>query len=173
MSTQMPSTQTPFERQMAMYLTYHRDWRNKATHWVGIPLIVFSVVLATSLVTLPGGVHLSLILSMAVWALWVRLHPVVGVSMGVLLIPCLLLADSLDAALSVNEVRALAGGLFVGGWVLQLTGHAFEGRKPALLDNLFQALIGPMFLAADALGGLGLTGDLKARIQAIAAQRPQ
>ena len=40
---------------------------------------------------------------------------------------------------------------FVGGWVFQL-GHAWEGRRPALADNLFQAFIGPMFIMAEVDG---------------------
>jgi uncharacterized membrane protein YGL010W len=50
--------------------------------------------------------------------------------------------------------------LFVGGWVFQLVGHAFEGRRPALMDNLFQAFIGPMFMMAEVLMMLGLRRDL-------------
>ncbi len=38
-----------FRRQLASYAAVHRDWRNKATHFVGIPLIVFSLMLALSL----------------------------------------------------------------------------------------------------------------------------
>ena len=30
--------------------------------------------------------------------------------------------------------------LFVGGWVLQFLGHHYEGKRPALIDNIFQAL---------------------------------
>ena len=47
--------------------------------------------------------------------------------------------------------------LFVGGWVLQFLGHHYEGKRPALLDNIFQGFIGPMFLVAETHGGLGLS----------------
>ena len=46
--------------------------------------------------------------------------------------------------------------LFVGGWILQLVGHVFEGRKPALADNLFQIFVAPIFLAAEVFFALGL-----------------
>jgi uncharacterized membrane protein YGL010W len=50
---------------------------------------------------------------------------------------------------------------FVAGWLFQIVGHAvFERRKPAFLDDLSQMLIGPMFLAAKALVGLGWRRDL-------------
>ncbi len=64
--------------------------------------------------------------------------------------------------------------LFVGGWALQLWGHVYEGRRPALLSNLFQALIGPMFLVAEMFFALGLRRDLKDRVeQVIAESYPQ
>jgi len=53
---------------------------------------------------------------------------------------------------------------FIGGWVFQLVGHVWEGRRPALADNLFQAFIGPMFIMAEVLMALGLKQDLKAAI---------
>ena len=38
-----------FRRQLGAYAAVHRDWRNKATHFVGIPIIVFSLLLVLSL----------------------------------------------------------------------------------------------------------------------------
>ena len=46
-----------FVEQLAMYAAYHRDGRNQATHHIGVPLIVYSLLLAASqvhLITLPG-----------------------------------------------------------------------------------------------------------------------
>jgi uncharacterized membrane protein YGL010W len=54
--------------------------------------------------------------------------------------------------------------LFVGGWILQLVGHVFEGRKPALADNLFQIFVAPIFLAAEALFALGYKSELQQRV---------
>ncbi|MFO0325387.1 MAG: Mpo1-like protein, partial [Burkholderiales bacterium] len=34
------------EQLLVQYAAYHRDRRNIATHFVGVPVIVFSVVLA-------------------------------------------------------------------------------------------------------------------------------
>ena len=49
-------------------------------------------------------------------------------------------------------------GLFVVGWVVQLIGHGFEGRKPAFLDDLVGLLIGPLFVVAEAGFLLGMFG---------------
>jgi uncharacterized membrane protein YGL010W len=55
--------------------------------------------------------------------------------------------------------------LFVGGWILQLVGHVFEGRKPALADNLFQIFVAPLFLAAEVFFALGYKPRLHAAMQ--------
>ena len=47
------------------------------------------------------------------------------------------------------------------GWSFQFFGHAvFERRRPAFADDLSQTLIGPMFVVAKLLVGLGLRRDL-------------
>ena len=66
--------------------------------------------------------------------------------------------------------RALLGWtwfaiLFVGGWILQLVGHVFEGRKPALADNLFQIFVAPIFLAAEVFFALGYKPRLHAAMR--------
>lgn len=54
--------------------------------------------------------------------------------------------------------------LFIGGWVLQFIGHAFEKAKPAFLANISQVLIAPIFVVAEfiQLLGLGRYFDLEA-----------
>jgi len=44
-------------------------------------------------------------------------------------------------------MRAAAAGLFLGGWALQLIGHApYERNRPAFLRNLAHILVGPLRL---------------------------
>ena len=56
----------------------------------------------------------------------------------------------------------VGGGMFIGGWILQFIGHHFEGKRPALVDNIFQGFIGPMFLVAETLVASGYRADLAA-----------
>ena len=44
-----------FKRQLASYAAVHRDRRNKATHFIGIPVIVFSLLLVLTLWRLQLG----------------------------------------------------------------------------------------------------------------------
>jgi uncharacterized membrane protein YGL010W len=39
--------------------------------------------------------------------------------------------------------------LFVGGWVLLLTGHRIEGNKPAFFQGVIYFLIGPIWVAKE------------------------
>jgi uncharacterized membrane protein YGL010W len=61
-----------------------------------------------------------------------------------------------------------AGGVFVFSWIAQFVGHGkFEGRAPALLDNLVQALfLAPFFVWMEVLFMLGYRPDLKKRLDA-------
>ena len=51
----------------------------------------------------------------------------------------------------------LAGGLFAGGWVLQIIGHSvFEKNKPAFVGDPYYLLVGPVWVAAEWMQIFGL-----------------
>jgi uncharacterized membrane protein YGL010W len=51
----------------------------------------------------------------------------------------------------------VAGGLFVGGWAMQLVGHyVFEKNKPAASTDPYYLLVGPVWAAAEWLRLFGL-----------------
>lgn len=153
-----------FRRQLGSYASVHRDRRNKATHFVGIPVIVFSLLLLLSLWRFElGGQEWTLSLAAAIVAVlgWIALDLGIGVLMGVLMAPAWYAADALAGALgSPSATWTAFTVLFVGGWILQFLGHHYEGKRPALLDNIFQGFIGPMFLVAETVVVLGHRRDL-------------
>jgi uncharacterized membrane protein YGL010W len=156
---------TFFARQLAMYASYHRDARNRATHFIGIPAIVFSILVPLAMWRLPlGSLDLSAAVIVAVLALigWIALDRAIGLAMVVVIVPMLIIAELIAGRSSVSTVWTVFAIFFVGGWIFQLVGHVWEGRRPALTDNLFQAFIGPMFIMAEVLIALGLKPDLKA-----------
>lgn len=154
--------------QLSQYAAYHRDRRNIATHFVGIPLIVLAI--ATLLAgphVVVGGLPLSPAtgVTLAVVAYYLRLDLVLGVLMGGLFGLVLTLAMALVS---------MGGGLwwqvgvtcFTVGWVFQLVGHIFEGRKPAFVDDLMGLIIGPLFVVVEAGFALGCWPALRGRIEA-------
>lgn len=164
-----------FDRQMAIYTSFHRDGRNRLTHVFGIPAIILAVLVALATVSLGtvGGwpVTLAELVALLIWLLWIALDLGLGLAMAVVVIPGLILAHRVVDGGAPAVTWIVAAALFVGGWVLQLVGHAYEGKKPAFLSNLFQLLIGPMFLMAETAFALGLRSGLKHRVEALAAAR--
>ena len=57
-------------------------------------------------------------------------------------------------------------GLHIFSWIAQFLGHGiFEGRAPALLDNLVQAVfLAPFFVWLEVLFAFGYRPELKARL---------
>jgi uncharacterized membrane protein YGL010W len=154
-----------FQRQLASYAAVHRAWRNKATHFVGIPLIVFSLLLVLTLWRVPlGGREVSMALVIGVIAVlgWMALDLGIGLIMAAIMSPAWYAAEALAGALGTTSTVIAFGVLFVGGWILQFIGHHYEGKRPALLDNIFQGFIGPMFLVAETLVASGYRADLAA-----------
>jgi uncharacterized membrane protein YGL010W len=155
------------EDQMAFYAAYHQDARNKATHFIGVPIIVLSLFIPLAWLRVDiGGVSVTAAMLFA----------------GVVLVYYFILDFALGAAMlvlngaliwlgqTIADLGALQGWigfgiLFIGGWILQLVGHVFEGRKPALADNLFQIFVAPIFLCAELFFALGYKPKLHAAVQ--------
>lgn len=153
---------------LSQYAEYHRDRRNIASHFVGIPMIVFAIGV---LLAKPGFSLGSFALSPA-WLVFA------GVAMWYLTRGVLMLGVATSVAVGVLILAAhhvggsgtgawLAWGLsfFVVGWAIQFVGHWYEGRKPAFVDDLVGLLVGPMFVTAEALFALGWGKPLLAEIE--------
>jgi uncharacterized membrane protein YGL010W len=153
---------------MSKYAAYHRDRRNIATHFVGIPLIVFAVggLLARpsfSFGTVEATPALALWVLTTLWYLS-RGHLALGAltSLANLL---LILAAAPLGRLATAAWLGWSLGVFFVGWLIQFIGHYYEGRKPAFVDDLRGLLVGPMFVVAEALFGLGWGKTLAAEIE--------
>jgi uncharacterized membrane protein YGL010W len=107
------------------------------------------------------GISIALMVTIMAVLGWIALDRVIGLAMLVMIVPMLLIAEWVAGHGSATAWTVF-GVFFVGGWAFQLVGHVWEGRRPALADNLFQACIGPMFIMAEVLIALGLKQELKA-----------
>jgi len=155
------------EDQMSFYAAYHQDARNKATHFVGVPIIVLSLFIPLSWLRFElGGVTLTaaMIFAGVVLIYYFTLDIVLGLGMLVFNAVLIWLAQ-LIADLGTLQGWIAFAILFIGGWILQLVGHVFEGRKPALADNLFQIFVAPIFLCAELFFALGYKPKLHAAVQ--------
>ena len=143
---------------LSQYAAYHRDRRNIATHLVGIPMIVVALAaLGSRPAALVAGLPLSpaVAVTLAVLAFYFALDLRFGLVMTALL-ALALWAGAWLAAQSTGVWLVGGLGLFVVGWGFQFVGHAFEGRKPAFLDDVRGLLVGPLFVVAEVGFAVGL-----------------
>lgn len=121
------------------YESYHGSFENKLTHYIGIPLIVVSLLgllarLGITVLSVRVDAALLLMLSVMVFYFaleWKLALPFSGV---------VLAGYWVGTQLSLP----LLWSVFVLGWVAQFLGHAvFEKRSPVFFSNLRHLLIGP------------------------------
>lgn len=96
---------------------------------------------------------------------YILLEPVAGA----MLLPFLLGGTAVSNHLTSTygaKAYYIALGVHIVSWIAQFIGHGkFEGRAPALLDNLVQALfLAPLFVWMEILFHLGYRPELKSRL---------
>lgn len=154
---------TSLEAQMAIYAAYHRDARNKATHFIGVPAIALALLIPLAWLRV-GELSAAMVLAAGLALYYLVLDLALGAAMfGVLAL--LVWAAQSIAALGAAIGWACFAALFVAGWALQLLGHVFEGRRPALVDNFFQVFIAPVFLCAELFFALGYKPQLHTAVE--------
>jgi len=152
---------------LSQYAAYHRDRRNVATHFVGIPMIVVAVAI---LLSRPQWELVGLFISPAVFlavlsgVFYLRLDRVLGVLMCVLLLMALWIGDKV-ANLGTFSWLVSGIGLFVVGWMCQFVGQCYEGRKPAFIDDIVGLIVGPLFVLVEVLFLLGMQKTLEQDIK--------
>lgn len=135
-----------------------RMWKQAANSGVLIPLPSYLMLeyLPLNMCTI-GSI---------IWGgFYVLMEPVAG---SLLCAICLGMAaaDNYFYSVDAKTSTAVAGGIFAVAWILQFLGHGkFEGRAPALLDNLMQALLlAPLFVWLELLFYFGYRKELKDRV---------
>ncbi|MBZ9783967.1 DUF962 domain-containing protein [Pseudomonas sp. REP124] len=150
---------------LGQYAAYHRDPRNIASHFIGIPLIVVAVAVLLSRPQWGGGwLSPAVLVSLASAWFYLRLELRLGVLMTVLLGLCVW-AGHVLAQQSTLVWLSSGVGMFVVGWAIQFVGHHYEGRKPAFVDDVTGLIVGPLFVVAEVAFMLGLRQGLKEQIE--------
>jgi uncharacterized membrane protein YGL010W len=155
-----------FKERMAGYAAYHKNPKNKFTHLFGVPMVFYSPLIALGWVRFTiAGYDLSLgIIVLGLILIWYfTLYAPLAFLMTLLSIPAFYYFDSL-AKLPFTESLLWFLGYTIIGWAIQLIGHYFEGRKPALADNLIQSLMGPLFVVLEVLFFFGINKELEEEV---------
>ncbi|KCV70018.1 hypothetical protein H696_03485 [Fonticula alba] len=160
-----------FKEQVARYGEYHSNRVNQIIHMIFVPVILWTAFVwltavgpfATLPKVSPWAQPTAAVIAGTLFNLYyIALEPMTGL----LYIPqmCLLLYSAYVFAHSpsVAHPHWVAFGVHVVSWIAQFWGHGkHEGRKPALLDNLFQSLVmAPLFVFLETLFLVGYRPQL-------------
>ncbi|WP_180041576.1 MULTISPECIES: DUF962 domain-containing protein [unclassified Acinetobacter] len=154
------------EKLLSQYAAYHLDRKNVLTHFVGIPLIVFSIMCLTARAGLMiSGFELTLALLLIIASViyYLSLDKIFG------LIMLLVFAITYPLALMIAKMSLMSWliwsvGIFVVGWIIQFIGHYYEKKKPAFMDDVIGLAIGPLFVLAEFVFLLGFRKELEQRM---------
>lgn len=154
------------EKLLSQYAAYHLDRKNIVTHFIGIPMIVFSIICLTarvefSLAQYPITLALTIMIATVIY--YLSLDLIFGMVMGVIFAIAYPFALNV-AALSMSMWLLLSIGFFVVGWIFQFVGHFYEKKKPAFVDDLVGLAIGPLFVLAEMIFLLGMRKSLEQKM---------
>ena len=156
--------------QMAFYQSYHRSAGCKATHFFGVPLVTFAILIPMGWLAMDvSGLRVSaaMVFVISTLAYYFRLEKSLAIVMVLVMVPISVCADW-ASRLPFRDSLIVFSAAFILGWVFQLAGHAIEGKRPALADNFFPSVFtAPLFLVAEVLFALGWGKELRTRIAMI------
>jgi uncharacterized membrane protein YGL010W len=138
--------------QVAAYEAYHHDWRNRATHFVGVPLVTFAIFLFLGWLRFVHYPEIPFTGATLFYTIVFLYYLVLDWKIALLQAPAtltLLWLANWIAVWPFPQSLEVFLAAFVGGWIIQLIGHAMEGRRPALADNLLQIFNAPLFLTVE------------------------
>ena len=127
------------------YEQYHRNQKNKMTHLIGLPAVVFSLLglLAHVILWMPSPeslfqIDLGLILMLIGCAFSFKLDYKLAIPFS--------LYSYLNYLLARHLSLSILTAIQIIGWTFQFWGHlVYEKRAPALLTSIEHIFIGPMW----------------------------
>lgn len=152
---------------LAQYAAYHRDRRNIATHFIGIPMIALAVAMLLSrpdFLLLGLTLTPAILIALATVIFYLVLDVRFGLAMAVLN-GIFVWLGYVVAQQSTGVWLGWGIGLFVVGWVFQFVGHYWEGRKPAFVDDIIGLIIGPLFVVAETAFAFGLRDEVRQEVE--------
>ena len=157
-----------FVEQAQLYAGYHQNIMTRYTHFAGVPIIIFSLMIFLGFVKIiiPGvfGVSLASLATLGLLIYYFRLNWQLALAITPILLILLWLAHWFTRFGPTKLGVWVFIITFVLGWGFQLYGHYIEGKKPAFMVNLSQALIAPLFLTAELFFMAGYMKPLKEQI---------
>jgi len=157
--------------QLSTYKSVHLNPQNIKTHFIGVPMIIWSAFLMLGTIRFDWQdyqISVAMILTVLVLGYYMALHMRLALGLVLFILPVLYTSEQV---VHTSHPFIIAISIFVIGWMMQFIGHHYEKAKPAFMDDLNQLLIGPFFLMAELYFMMGLEKDLAAQITPIAREK--
>jgi len=148
---------------LASYAAHHRDKRNLAAHFLGVPMMLVGAQAALARIGI-GPANAAVGATSLATRYYRAIDPAYGNAMGAVL-GATCAAGTAIAALPLPLWAGATAGLLGGGAALQVLGHYLEGTKPAVLSDARSVLDGPLFLVANVAFKLGFSKELRAEVE--------
>jgi len=154
-----------FITKLKMYQEYHANYLTKISHFIGVPLLFFSLLTLTSWVHIRVphffDMPLAWLLSIAALIYYFMMDiTLAGVVAGVFLLFNLIISLAVKNQPSWASLQVFLY-TFILGLIFQFLGHFIEKKKPVLKDELRQLIFIPMCLVAQAFFYFGQMTALK------------
>ncbi|MCT8985653.1 Mpo1 family 2-hydroxy fatty acid dioxygenase [Shewanella phaeophyticola] len=157
--------------QLSTYKSVHLNPNNIRTHFIGVPMIIWSAFLMLGTLRVAWQdyqISLAMVVTVVVLAYYMMLHVRLALGLVLFILPVLY---TTERVVHSAHPFVIAISIFVIGWVIQFVGHKYEKAKPAFMDDLNQLLIGPFFLMAELYFMFGWEKNLEAEIKPIARDK--
>ena len=157
-----------FIEQVQTYASYHKDSTTRYIHMLGIPLILLSLMILFGFVhiVILGviDVNLSEIATLALLVYYVRLQWRVALATLPILVFLLWISEFFSYEGPTSFALWSFFIILLLGCTLQMIGFFVEGKRPPVIDALWQLLVAPLILAAEILFSLRLMRGLKEEV---------
>ncbi len=150
------------------YASHHTQKITKITNFIGVPIIIFSLMIFFGFIKIvvPNvfSVSVSYILIILLLAYYLKVQWQLALTAA----PLFFLLNYLASLIAANgpttasfEIFFL---LFIFGWIVQLIGYFYEKNRPSLIDNFTQLFIAPLFIISEIYFHFGMMHHLYLKI---------
>ncbi len=149
------------KEQREIYDRFHTNKTDQLTHYIGIPAIVFSLLMLLNWVSIDIAAQWKISFAWLVVIAALIYYCMLNVRIGILTTIVLVILTFIAALVARPTPTQLSAllflVLFIGGWALIFIGHSFEKNKLGFNKILLNTIHGPIFLVMDIinLSGIG------------------
>ena len=139
------------------YLSYHKNQGNRLTHFIGIPLIFFSLFCSLGwfrFAPLDLPISGATLFLLSVFLFYFQVHKGLAGAVMVWCIPLFLIGEEV-AVMPFGLSFVVSSLTFAMGWAFQFWGHAIEKNRPAFRTNVSHLGRGPLFITYEWVKLLG------------------